>query len=115
NPAFDRLFERMRHMDNTPERLAIIQTMVDIARRDAPWVWGLHPKQFSLYHAWYHNAKPNLMANNTVKYLRIDPRLRQEKRRAWNEPVLWPLGLFLLALMGLLAPAYLTYLRRERG
>ncbi len=115
NPAFDRLFERMRHMDNTPERLAIIQTMVDIARRDAPWVWGLHPKQFSLYHAWYHNAKPNLMANNTVKYLRIDPRLRQEKRRAWNEPVLWPLGLFLLALIGLLAPAYLTYLRRERG
>ncbi len=63
NPEFDRLFERMKNMDNGPARQAIIDRMVEIVRRDAPWAFGFHPKQFMLHHGWYLNAKPNLMAN----------------------------------------------------
>jgi ABC-type transport system substrate-binding protein len=47
NKEFDRLFEQMRAMPNTDERLKIIQKMADIAREDAPWVWGFHPKMFT--------------------------------------------------------------------
>jgi ABC-type transport system substrate-binding protein len=115
NPEFDRLFEEMRHMDNGPERQAIIDRMLEIVRRDAPWVWGFYPKAFGLYHGWLANAKPNLMANNGLKYLRLDPALRERRRREWNEPVLWPLWLGLACLVGVLTPAAISYWRREHG
>ncbi|MFZ5593788.1 MAG: ABC transporter substrate-binding protein [Pseudomonadota bacterium] len=113
NPEFNRLFEQMKNMENGPERLAIINAMVDIARRDAPWIWGLHPKKFTLYHQWYFNAKPNLMANNTLKYLKVDPRLREEKRAEWNRPIVWPLAAIMAVLLLGTVPAVIVYLRRE--
>ena len=113
NPEFDRLFERMKNMDNGPERQRLIDQMVDIARRDAPWVWGYYPQAYGLYHGWLHNAKPNLMANNGLKYLRVDPALRERLREEWNRPVLWPLGVLALALLAVLAPAGWNYWRRE--
>jgi len=113
NPEFDRLFERMKNMENGPEREQVIDRMVKILRHDAPWVFGFHPKQFVLYHDWYYNAKTNLMANNGLKYRRIDPQLREQKRRAWNQPVVWPLGLLLLLLVVVTLPAVLAYRRHE--
>ncbi|HWT53362.1 MAG TPA: ABC transporter substrate-binding protein, partial [Rhodocyclaceae bacterium] len=84
NPEYDRLFERMRSMDNTPERQRIIDQMLEILRRDAPWVWGFHPKDYTLGHAWLYNRKPSKVGNNTLKYQRIDPLLRAQKRAEWN-------------------------------
>lgn len=115
NPEFNRLFEKMKNMDNGPERQKIIDDMVEIARRDAPWIWGFHPKQYSLAHAWYKNLKPNLMANNSLKYARIDAQQRSEKRREWNRPIWWPLLVLFAVLGAALAPAMATYRRRERG
>lgn len=113
NPEYDRLFEKMTNMDNGPERQVVIDRMVEILRHDAPWVFGFHPKEFVLYHQWYHNAKSNLMANNTLKYRRIDPLLREQQRHAWNQPVLWPIGLLLLALVVVVVPAVIGYRRHE--
>ena len=114
NPEFDRLFEKMKTMNNGPERLRLIKQMQEIIRRDGPWIWGFHPKQFVLHHSWYFNAKPNLMAHNTLMYRRIDPALREKKRAEWNPPVLWPLGLLFLALLISIAPAVVVYRRKER-
>ncbi len=115
NPAFDRLFESMKNMDNGPERQAIIDQMLEIARRDAPWLWGLHPKEYGLAHAWVKNRKPNQIANNLLKYQRIDPALRADLRQRWNRPVLWPLGLLAIVVIAFAIPAVLAYRRRERG
>jgi len=112
--AFDRLFEQMKNMDNTPERQQLIDEMVAIARRDSPWLWGFHPKQFSLNHVWYSNSKPNLMANNTLKYRRIDPALRSSMQAQWNRPVRWPLLLFAAALLAVIVPAFIGHRRRQR-
>ncbi len=114
NPEFDRLFERMKHMDNGPERQAIIDRMVEIVRRDAPWAFGFHPKQFTLHHAWYRNAKPNLMANNTLKYKRIDPALRTQQRAAWNRPTVLPVAVALLVPAAVALPAVIRHIRRSR-
>jgi oligopeptide transport system substrate-binding protein len=114
NPEFDRLFEQMRNMENGEPRLQIIRQMQEILRRDAPWVFGLHPKTFSLYHGWVGNLKPNLMANNRLKYERIDPVQRTELRRQWNRPVLWPLAVAGALLVLLLAPAISAYRRRTQ-
>ncbi len=113
NPEFNHLFEQMKNMDNSPARQAIIDQMIEIARRDAPWLWGLHPKQFALTHAWYFNSKPNLMANNSLKYKRIDPALRDAKRKQWNPPVVWPIWLIIIGLLLATLPAVVAYWRKE--
>ena len=110
---FDQLFERMSNMPNSPERQEVINRMVEILRYDAPWVFGFYPKQFVLYHDWYSNAKPNLMANNTLKYRRVSPDMRELKRHAWNQPVLWPLGMLVLLLVVAIVPAVIAYRRHE--
>ncbi len=115
NAEFDRLFDQMKDMDDGHERQAVIDRMVEIARREAPWVWGFNPKAFSLHHQWLHNAVPNQMANNTLKYRRLDPDLRARLRADWNPPILWPLwGLLVLAL-ALVVPALWLVRQRERG
>jgi ABC-type transport system substrate-binding protein len=114
NPQFDALFEKMKNMPNSPERQKILDRMVDIARADAPWIWGVHPKKYSLRHSWIANDKPNTMARNNMKYLRIDPQKRAELRAAWNRPVLWPLGIIVAVLVVFSLPAVVSYRRRER-
>ena len=113
NPVADRLFELMRNMDNTPERYEIIQRLQGQIRHDAPWIFGFHPKTFSLYHSWYKNLKPNLMANNLLKYARIDTAEREQKRALWNQPALWPLVLFAVAGILALMPAVRAYRRHS--
>ncbi len=109
NPEFDRLFDEIKTMHNTPERLKKIEKMLEIAREDAPWVWGFHPKSLALSHAWFKNVLPNAMANNTLKYKKIDAPLRVKKQQEWNQPVLFPLlllAVFLFVMGWLLYRAY---------
>jgi len=115
NPEFDKLFERMRNMDDGPERFKLIQQLQEIIRRDAPWIFGFHPKSFSLYHSWYKNLKPNLMANNRLKYTKIDASLRATRQRQWNHPVVWPLIVLALLLVLMLIPAWLQYKRKQEA
>ncbi len=114
NPEFDRLFARMKNMDNTPERLRIVRQMNRILHHDAPWDFGLHPKSYTLGHRWLKNRKPNDVGNNILKYQRIDAVDRANARREWNRPVRWPLvlGIALLALA--IIPGVIGYRRRER-
>ncbi|MFQ5737306.1 MAG: ABC transporter substrate-binding protein, partial [Thermodesulfobacteriota bacterium] len=114
NPEFNRLFKLMENMDNSPERLGIIREMVGIVQKDAPWVWGLHPVAFGLYHGWVGNVKSNAMANNTMKYLSIDAAARERMRYRWNRPNFWPLIIIaaIIALSSL--PAVIT-IRKRRG
>jgi len=115
NSEFDQLFSKMKNMPNGPRRLQILHKMVDIVQRDAPWIWGLHPKRFSLYHAWLKNIKPNDMANNTLKYKRIDPELRAEQRLKWNQPIVWPLLLTAVLLIAGFIPAVVIYRRKQHS
>ncbi|MDX8379434.1 MAG: ABC transporter substrate-binding protein [Gallionella sp.] len=93
NPAYDRLFAQMKNMDNNPARQIIIDRMLAILHRDSPWMWGYHPKNYVLKHSWLHNVKPNVMANNKLKYWRLDTKQRALYRTQWNQPHLWSLWL----------------------
>jgi len=114
NPEFDRLFERMKNMENGPERQQIIRQMVHLVQQDAPWVFGFHPKNYTLGHRWLYNRKPTDVGNNTLKYQRVDGADRAARQQEWNQPVRWPLALLLLGLAGLLVPAVRAHRRRER-
>jgi len=91
NPEYDRLFEQMKNMENSPARQAIIDRMLEIVRHDSPWLWGYHPKNYVLQQSWLSNVKANVMANNKLKYWRVDAKQRDALRREWNQPMLWPL------------------------
>ena len=52
--------------------------------------------------------------NHSLALISIDTAERAAARRAWNRPVLWPLGLGLLLLVLAIVPATLGYRRRER-
>jgi ABC-type transport system substrate-binding protein len=113
NPAFDALFREIRTMENTPERLAKIEKMLQIVREDAPWVWGFYPKSLALVHSWFHNVSANAMANNTLKYKRIDPKERYAKQELWNRPALLPLLLMIAAVLLSIVWLYRTYRKSE--
>jgi ABC-type oligopeptide transport system substrate-binding subunit len=115
NPRFNELFKKMENMSNSPQRAALITEMLGIIRKDAPWMWGYHPVDYGLYHAWYKNAKPMLFGGNTLKYKRVDPVLREQCRKEWNQPVTWPLWAALALLIAGTVPAAVVIYRRERG
>jgi len=114
NPEFDRLFAEMKNMGNGTRRLEIIGRMNRILQEDAPWIFGFHPKSYTLGHTWLHNRKPNDVANNILKYQRIDVAAREQRRREWNAPILWPLAAIGVVLALIILPAFLNYRRRER-
>ena len=115
NLEYNRLFDQMQNMDNSPERLQIIRRMKAILQHDAPWVFAYHRVSFDLYHEWLKNGKPNTTGYNTLKYKRIDSTLRARRQAEWNQPVLWPLwGVIGFLIVGTI-PAVVTIWRRERG
>jgi ABC-type transport system substrate-binding protein len=113
NASYDAMFARMQAMPNGPERQAIITDMVHLLQTDAPWIWGFHPKDYSLVHDWMFNLKPSKMGQNGLKYLRIDADRRAAQRSHWNQPVRWPLALLLLVLLFSVALARRAWRRRD--
>lgn len=114
NARYDRLFEQMKNMPNSPERLEIVGEMVDILRQEVAWVFAFFPKKYVLSHAWYKNGKQNMITDGTLKYRRIDSELRAQSRELWNKPKIWPLLIVVLILCAILVPAYIAYRRSER-
>ena len=113
NPAYDRLFERMRAMEDGPERLALIRRLRDIAARDCPWVYAWHDVTLSLHYDWLTNVKPHPMANDVAKYLRVDGGRRARLQEAWNRPNYWPAVAAGLLLIAGCLPAGATVRRRR--
>ncbi|MEO2004434.1 MAG: ABC transporter substrate-binding protein, partial [Candidatus Poribacteria bacterium] len=115
SPEFNELFSQMESMPNSPLRLDIIDKATAVLQHDAPWIWGIHPVDFSLYHSWVTNTTPHLVANNTMKYRRVHTEAREERRLAWNRPRYGPVaaGFAVIAIGSL--PAVWTIRRRNRG
>jgi oligopeptide transport system substrate-binding protein len=119
NPQFDRLYEQLKDMESDgprgQDRLAIIRQAISVLQHDAPWIYGFHPKSYTLGHRWLHNRKPTDVGNNILKYQRVDITERQRLRQQWNRPVLWPLAAAALVLVAVILPAAIAYRRRERS
>jgi ABC-type oligopeptide transport system substrate-binding subunit len=114
NPQYDAAFERMKLLDDGPEKQALIDKMIEITQRDAVWSFGYFPTSAAAYHQWVFNGKPTQITRNHISYLRLDAPLRASKMAAWNVPVWWPLPLLLLIVAALIAPAVWLWRRRDR-
>jgi hypothetical protein len=58
--------------------------------------------------------KPNPIAHNLLKYQRIEPESRASLQARWNRPVLWPMGLAIIAVAAFIMPAVVAHRRREQ-
>ena len=115
NPKYNKLFDEIKTMKNSAERLEKIKKMIKIVQEDAPWEWGMHPKSLSLYHSWFKNVQPHAMSDNTLKYKRIDAKQRVQKQEEWNQPVVLPLILIFLFPFLMAYPLYRAYQGRQRA
>jgi len=99
NPAYDKLFEKMRALDDGPERTALIKQMQTIAVEDCAWIPVYHSVSLSLAYDWLKNVKAHPIANDYNQYRRVDYEKRARLQREWNQPNFGPLVAF-LALLG---------------
>ncbi len=114
NPAFDRLFEQMKFLDNGPRKQQLIDQMITQLQQDAVWSFGYFPKSAAAYQQWVFNGKPTQIIRNPIGYLRLDPALRAQKISDWNQPIWWPIPLLLLALLAAVLPAWRLWRLREQ-
>jgi ABC-type transport system substrate-binding protein len=114
SPDFDKLFEEMRDLEDVPRKQEVVDRMVAIVQRDAPWAFGYNPYAGNVQHQWVHNAKPQQLANDRLLYIRVDPALRAQKIAEWNQPIWWPVVAIVLALVAAVVPAWRAWRRRER-
>ncbi|MFO7551612.1 MAG: ABC transporter substrate-binding protein [Haliea sp.] len=112
---YDELFRDMRVLPPGPERETIVARMVELFREDAVWLFAYYPKDIYLNNSWVHNNKRHGISKSTLKYVRIDESLREQKRAEWNQPVIWPLYAGAVLLLALLLPGIIAYRRRLRA
>jgi len=115
NPEFDALYRQLQSLDDGPQKQAVIDKMVALTQRDAPWVFGYIPWGGLAFQQWVYNGKPSLMVRDMAKYYRIDPALRMQKLAEWNKPIFWPLWIVLAAVLMLIWVARRGYVAREQA
>jgi len=114
NPAYDRLFEQMKTLENGPERRALLDEMRGILEDERPWIELFYPEDYALVQGWLKNVRPVGLSIPTAKYYDIDPAQRRTRRSSWNEPVLAPAFALVALLVLLLVPAVRTFMRERQ-
>ncbi len=112
NPEYDRLFQRMKVLEDGPEKQALIDQMVAITQQDMPWTMGFFPYASAATQGWVQNYKPAVMVRDFGRYIRLDLPRRSAAQAEWNRPVWWPL-LGVAALLALAFGAGRRVLRRR--
>jgi ABC-type transport system substrate-binding protein len=101
NPEFDRMFEQMASMENSPERLELVHKMTAFLIEDCPIVLNFHKAYLVIIQPWAPRTNHNDMLEMGLKYVVADPVLRDQKRREWNRKPMWPIGIALLGVVAL--------------
>jgi ABC-type transport system substrate-binding protein len=114
SPEFDGLFAKMKSLEDGPEKQKLIDQLIAVAQRDAPWTMGFFPHASAAVQQWVHNSKPAILVRDQGRYLRLDLPKRVAALAAWNRPIWWPLVFVLVALVALVVVARRQLRRRER-
>lgn len=72
NPAFDRLYEKIALLEQSPERNRLIREAEDLVYKDLPLAPLFYPLAFSVGHGWVKNFRPNIQVTNHMKYFDVD-------------------------------------------
>lgn len=114
NPEYDRRYKQLALLDDGPAKQKLIDEMVDLLRRDAPWAFGYFPYSAGAYQQWVGDAKYGLFTNDRALFYKVDAPLRARKQAEWNRPHAWPLALLAAAALLLAGIARRAFRARER-
>lgn len=115
NHEYDTLYEKMKNMENSPEREALIRRMLEIVIEECPWIFNVHSPSYVLRHSWVKNGKSHSISGNYRKYVKVDPQLRSTHWKAENKPNIGILLYALILLLALSTPAMvIKYMRRRK-
>ena len=112
-PEFDLLFDRMKDLDDTPERAELIGKMITLMQEEMPLLYGWSEEFGGAYHQWVGNGKPSNIIRDNLPYLKIDSELRTRKIKEWNQANWWPVILLPILLLALAWPAWRAWRRRQ--
>jgi ABC-type transport system substrate-binding protein len=115
NPEYDKLYRELQSLDDGTRKQEVVDRMVEIVQRDAPWALGYIPYGGLAFQQWVYNGKPSILIRDMAKYYRVDPVLRARLQAQWNRPVWWPLVLVAIGLVALVWGARRSYLAREHA
>ena len=115
NPEYDKRYKQLALLEDGPAKQKMIDEMVDILRKDAPWAWGYFPYSAGAYQKWQPNGKYGLFTNDRALYYRIDAPMRARLQAEWNRPRYWPMLLMAAALLLLGWVGWRAYRARERS
>ena len=69
NKKFDALFEKLKLLQNGPEKFAIMKEMEKMAIDDLPWALLFYARDYIVYHNRLKNFRYSDLITNKVKYL----------------------------------------------
>lgn len=84
DPEFDRMFEEILPMPDSPERTLRYRQMVRYLASRVPWIFEGFPVSYQLNHAWLENYRPHDFVFFKWKYLSVDPEKRERIRRTFR-------------------------------
>ena len=73
SPAFDKLFEKARVLDDTPERTELYRQMEELVVADCPFIFLTHPLSYRLIQPWLKNYKYHDCPYPNTKFYKVDP------------------------------------------
>ena len=112
NAEFDRTFEEMAVMDNSPARMELVRRLQQRLDDDCPMFPAFTKAFYTAVQPWARRTHSNLMyeVEGGHKYLVCDTALRERLQRDWNHPAIWPA--FALGALGV--GAVLAFVRAVR-
>lgn len=72
NKRYDELYERIKYMENGPERFKLFNEMNEIIKEEAPVILRVNPLAFGLVQKNVRNLRRNMMDEFAYMYLDID-------------------------------------------
>jgi ABC-type transport system substrate-binding protein len=84
NAEFDRLYEQVRVMQDSPERTVLYEQMSAIVVEDCPWIFQFQPLSFGVMHSWLKNYETHNFPYGMGKYRRIDDGIRSKWRDSYG-------------------------------
>ncbi|MEZ4322176.1 MAG: ABC transporter substrate-binding protein [Myxococcota bacterium] len=103
NPEFDALYEEAAKLPDGPVRTALYEEMAHIVADQVPWVTRVHRIRPNLQQPWLQGYKYTEVSDQYWRYVGVDDAERDRLVAEWNQPTRWPLVLFGVVCMGVIA------------
>jgi len=84
DPEFDRLYEKILPMADSPERTRLYREMAAMVADRAPWIFEGFPITNQLRHGWLENFIAHNFAFSRWKFLTADPERRARAKRSFT-------------------------------